>query len=145
VWDPQEGDAVAVNEGRSNEDLIRRALDALTRGDVEGAYASHADDFVQEWPQSGERVVGRAACLVISRNYPGGPPKIEIQRMWAAGDLVIAETTLDYGTDRYIGAHVFEIRDGQIARQVDYFATPFPPPAWRSQWVQLTEPVPTSA
>jgi hypothetical protein len=34
---------------------------------------------------------------------------------------------------------IVEFRDGQIAKQTDYFATPFEAPAWRSQWVERTE------
>jgi hypothetical protein len=37
------------------------------------------------------------------------------------------------------GPHVVgivELRDGKIAREVRYDATPFKPPDWRSKWVE---------
>jgi hypothetical protein len=29
-----------------------------------------------------------------------------------------------------------EFRDGKVARETIYFADPFEPPEWRSQWVE---------
>jgi len=32
-----------------------------------------------------------------------------------------------------------EFRDGKVARETQYFADPFEPPAWRTQWVEHQE------
>jgi hypothetical protein len=93
------------------------------------------DDFVQEWPQSGERIRGRDNSMAINRNYPGFPAQT-VRRAMAGGDLVTTEVVLDYGGNIYHGVSIFEFRDDRIVKETDYFAQPFPAPAWRSQWVE---------
>ena len=96
-----------------------------------------ADDFVQEWPQSGERIRGADSALAIDRNFPGGMPSMTPRRTLAQGDLAISETELTYADgSRYLGVSVMEFRDGLISKETDYFAEPFAPPQWRAQWVE---------
>ncbi len=54
----------------------RELWSAIGNGDWDAAAALLHDDFVQEWPQSGERIVGRDNALAINRNFPGGTPKM---------------------------------------------------------------------
>lgn len=90
------------------------------------------DDLVTEWPQSGERIVGKDNCLVVLRNYPGGGPTRTGPRTMGFGDVWITESTLDYpGGQRAHFVSVFELRDGKIVRLTEYFADPFEPPEWR--------------
>lgn len=118
-------------------ELIREHYEGLLAGD-EAAYAALVhEDFVQEWPQSGERVRGKAACLNIALNYPGGPPRISLGRISGEGDHWVVEGTSRYpdGSDYYSVA-VLELRDGKIVRETDYFGPTYPAPEWRSQWVE---------
>src|SRR4051812_26308745 len=50
-----------------NEAEIRRHLDAMARGDAAELAEILADDFVQERPQSGERIRGVQACLAVAQ------------------------------------------------------------------------------
>ncbi len=92
---------------------------------------------VQEWPQSGERIVGKRNIRAINENYPG-LPAATTRRISGSGDVWTIETTLDYGGEVYNAVSVLEFRDGKVTRQTDYFASPFPPPEWRAQWVERT-------
>jgi hypothetical protein len=95
------------------------------------------EDFVQEWPQSGERIVGRDNAIAINRHFPGGLPTMRFRRTVAAGPLAVLQVELTYADgSRYLGVSVIELRDGKIARETDYFAQPFPAPQWRAQWVE---------
>jgi len=119
-------------------ELIRKHYEGLLGGDEEAFKALVHEDFVQEWPQSGERVRGKEACMNIARNYPGGPPHIELGRISGEGDHWIMQGTSRYpdGTDWHVVA-ILELRDGKIARETDYFGPAFPAPEWRSQWVEM--------
>jgi ketosteroid isomerase-like protein len=97
--------------------------------------ANTADDFVQEWPQSGERIRGKDNARAINENYPG-MPKATLRSIKGSGDLWVMEVTLDYGQGPVHGVTIVEIRDGKIAKETDYFAEPFEAPAWRKQWVE---------
>jgi SnoaL-like domain len=95
------------------------------------------EDFVQEWPQSGERIVGRDNAIAINRHFPGGLPRMKFRRTVAAGPLAVLQVELAYADgSRYLGVSVIELREGKIARETDYFAQPFPAPQWRAQWVE---------
>lgn len=80
---------------------------------------------------------GRQACLNITRNYPGGPPRIELGRITGEGVHWVVEATSRYpdGADYHMVA-VLELRDGKIARETDYFGPTYPAPEWRRQWVE---------
>jgi SnoaL-like domain len=101
------------------------------------------DDFVQEWPQSGERLT-KAAAKRVGEAYPqmsGTSPKFTYRRMLGGGDIFVIEGTIDYGDGvpvNYVG--IGELRDGKIVRQTDYFANPFEAPAWRADFVEKMEP-----
>jgi len=121
--------------GEDTRRIVERYWQALRDGDMEAAFDVYQDDAIQEWPQSGERVVGKANILAITENYPG-LPRATIRRIIGSGDLVISEVTLDYGGDRYEAVTILEMRNGKVARETDYFAAPFEAPQWRAQWVE---------
>jgi hypothetical protein len=101
------------------------------------------DDFVEEWPQSGERLT-KAASIKLADAYPemsGRTPKFAYKRMLGSGDTFVIEGTIDYGDGipvSYVG--VGEARDGKIAKMTEYFANPFEAPAWRADFVERMEP-----
>ena len=110
-----------------------RALDA---GDWAAAGDLMHEDYVQEWPQSGERIVGRDNAIAINQNFPGGLPRMDIKRVLGDGELGTLEVELTYADgSRYLGVSVLEFRDGKVAKETDYFAQGFPAPEWRAQWV----------
>ncbi len=117
--------------------LIERMIAALAAGDFEGAKAGIADDFVQEWPQSGERITGREHCTIVWRNYPGGVPRMTVRAIRGTGDLWVVESSIEYPNGKSLAVSLFEFRGQQLSRQVDYFAEPFPAPAWRADWVTV--------
>ena len=101
------------------------------------------DDFVEEWPQSGERL-SKAASIRMGETYgqqTGTNPKFTYKRMLGGGDMFVVEGTIDYGDGvpvSYVG--IGEVRDGKIAKMTEYFANPFEAPAWRADFVERMEP-----
>jgi ketosteroid isomerase-like protein len=111
--------------------------EALGNNDWEAAAALLADDFVQEWPQSGERIVGVENAIEINRNFPRGLPEMTIRRSDGNGSLEVLEVELNYADGcRYLGVSILALRDGKVTKETDYFAQPFPAPQWRAQWVE---------
>jgi ketosteroid isomerase-like protein len=123
-----EQDAGQVAEG------LWRALQAA---DWETAGGYLHDDFVQEWPQSGERIVGRDNAMAIEQHFPGGLPRMRFRRTLASGDLAVVEVELTYADGgRYHGVSVLELQDGKVVKETDYYAQPFQAPAWRAAWTE---------
>jgi len=124
--------------------------EALKAGDfgrmTELAQEYAADDFVQEWPQSGERLT-KEASMRLGEKYEdlsGTSPKFTYKRMLGGEDVFVVEGTVDYGDGipvSYVG--IGELRDGKIAKMTEYFANPFEAPAWRADFVEGMEPAGT--
>jgi SnoaL-like domain len=121
---------------------VLKAGDFTQLGGLIKEYAT--EDFVEEWPQSGERLT-RAASLRMGETYQeksGTNPKFTYKRMLGGGDVFVVEGTIDYGDGipvSYVG--IGEVRDGKVARMTEYFANPFEAPAWRADFVERMEPV----
>jgi ketosteroid isomerase-like protein len=125
-----------------NSEVIRRYREAVNTGDISAMSGLidefAADDFIQEWPQSGERI-NRENSKKLNEQYSeqtGTSPKFEVQKIREAGDLAVIEGVIDYGNGvpvRYVG--LAEFRDGKVARVTEYFADPFEAPAWRAPFV----------
>jgi ketosteroid isomerase-like protein len=110
---------------------------ALQAGGWDAASGLLHEDFVQEWPQSGERIIGRDDTIAINQNFPGGLPRMRFRRALGSGDLAVLEVELTYSDgSRYLGVSVLELRDGKVVKETDYFAQPFQAPQWRAQWVE---------
>jgi hypothetical protein len=115
-------------------EAVWRALEA---GDWDTAAGFLHEGFVQEWPQSGERIVGRDNAIAINQNFPGGLPTMRFRRTLSGAELAVLELELTYADgSRYLGVSVLEFRDGKLAKETDYFAQPFQAPQWRAQWVE---------
>jgi ketosteroid isomerase-like protein len=122
---------------RDARQVAEKLWRALQAGDWETAGGCLHDDFVQEWPQSGERIIGRDNAIAIERNFPGGLPTMRFRRTLAGGDLAVLEVELNYADgSRYLGASILELRDGKVVKETDYYAQPFQAPEWRAQWVE---------
>ncbi len=121
---------------QENRQTVEQVYGLLEKQDWNGLQQYYHQDFVQEWPQSGERIRGFANSMAINQQNPDYPD-MKTRRISASGDVVVAEITLNYpkgGT--YHGVSIFEFRDGKIAKETDYFAQPFEAPEWRSKWIE---------
>jgi hypothetical protein len=124
------------------DDEIRGALEAhwqaSAAGDADAEHAIYADDAVCEYPQSGERILGRDNLQALRSHHPGKPSGFEVRRIQGSGDLWITEYVITYlGRPAYT-VSLMEFRDGKVVHETQYFADPFESPAWRSQWVERT-------
>jgi hypothetical protein len=123
-------------------EAVLRTGDFEKMQELTQAYAT--DDFVQEWPQSGERLTKEASTRVGEQyeEKTGTSPKFTYKRMLGGGDVFVIEGTIDYGDGvpvSYVG--VGELRDGKVSKMTEYFANPFEAPAWRADYVEKMEPV----
>jgi limonene-1,2-epoxide hydrolase len=109
---------------------------AMNTNDFRAAAALLGDDYVLEWPQSGERVHGRVNFAAINDAYPAaGPWHFTVNRLLAQGKDVVTDVTVTDGAVTARAITFSTVRHGLIVRQVEYWPDPFEPAAWRAQWV----------
>lgn len=122
----------------ANRSALERARKAVQDGDLDPYEQILAEDCIQEWPQSGEMIRGRDNIMAVNRNYPGFP-NMKVRELRGAGDLWVGEAELDYHGRRVMFCSIWEMRDGKVVRETDYFGDPFDPPQWRARWVERPE------
>src|SRR5215469_14140789 len=118
---------------------IRAALDrhwaASDASDFEAEHDIYRDDAVLDYPQSGEHIRGRRN-IQASRAAQPNRKRFTVRRIIGAGDLWITEFILSYDGRPSFTVSIMEFRDGQVARETQYFADPFEPGPSRAQWVE---------
>ena len=119
----------------TNEAVIERLIACINDRNIAVMDELFHDDAIMDWPQSRERVRGADNRRAIYRSFPQ-LPTITPRRMLSAGDIVIAEATLDYAGPKYETVFIFELRDGRISTETAYWSEAFEAPEWRSEWVE---------
>ena len=101
----------------------------------EEARALLADDFVADWPQTRERIVGPDNFIQLNRNYPG-EWRCHLRDLVVAGDRAATEVEITDGKQVVHAASFFTLHGGKIARAREFFADPGEPPFDRGRWVE---------
>ena len=127
-----------------NRAAVEQFVRAMAANDMEAQERFLADDIVEDYPQSGERIRGKDNRRGIIENYPGGTPKESetpapgvTPAITGSGDQFTVTGPITYPngeTWQYIG--LFQLRDGKIAKITSFFAAPFEAPAWRERYVE---------
>jgi hypothetical protein len=138
----------------------------LNRSDFDGAMELLHPDYVEDYPQSGERIRGPDNLRATIDNYPGGvgagvggtaaeaeyfgadeqwaiAPNYTVVKVADAGNTGTAILKIRYpdGSDWWMVA-LFELRDDKLIRQTSFFGQPFEAPEWRAQWVERDQAQP---
>ena len=123
-----------------NKQILENFWSTMETNDFNAASQLLHDKYLLEWPQSGERIVGRENFAAINTNYPAeGEWRFSINHIVSEGDLVVTDVSVTDG--KVIGRAVTfsTIRDEKIWKQVEFWPDPFEAPAWRAQWIQKME------
>jgi ketosteroid isomerase-like protein len=115
--------------------VVTRLWEAMEARDWETVGGLLADDFVCEWPVSRERFRGRDNFIAVNRNYPG-EWHVRIARVIAEGERAATEVIAEIAGKSDVAVSFYELREGRIVREVDYWPEPYPAPAWREAWAE---------
>jgi hypothetical protein len=118
---------------------IRAALDlhwaASDANDFEVEHQIYREDAVLEYPQSGERIRGRAN-IQASRVAQPNNKRFTVRRILGAGELWVTEFVLAYDGRPSYAVSIMEMQDGKVIRETQYFSDAFAPGPSRAQWVE---------
>ncbi|MFZ0138203.1 MAG: nuclear transport factor 2 family protein [Candidatus Sulfotelmatobacter sp.] len=118
---------------------IRAALDqhwaASDANDFVTEHLIYREDAVLDYPQSGERTRGRSNIQGQRASQPS-KKRFTVQRIIGGGDLWVTELILTYDGKPSYTVSIMEFAGDKVARETQYFADPFPAPAFRAKWVE---------
>ena len=127
-------------EPSTQEERIREALNAHWRasadGDADAEHDIYDDAAICDYPQSGERILGRNNLQALRSHHPGKPSGFNVRRILGNGDLWITEYTITYEGRSAYTVSIMEFRNDKVVHETQYFADAFEAPAWRSGWVE---------
>jgi hypothetical protein len=142
----------------SERELLEHYFRATADRDWDLLTSIRHKDWTEDWPQTGERIVGSENWRLVHENYPGYPeinngevtgadptyivsPMFTLVRLSGAGDAWVVEGLNHYPDGSiYNIVKLIEIRDGKVRGETTYFSPQSDPPEWRSQWVERLEP-----
>ena len=126
-------------EQSMQEEQIRAALNqhwaASDANDFETEHRIYLEDAVLDYPQSGERTRGRHN-IQCQRESQLNKKRFTVQRIIGGGNLWVTEFVLKYDDKPSYTVSIMEFTGDKVARETQYFADPFPAPAFRAQWVE---------
>ncbi|MEP7378544.1 MAG: nuclear transport factor 2 family protein [Chloroflexota bacterium] len=141
----------------SGRDIVERYARAVQEKDFDTHAALITDDYVDEMPQSGERVRGKSNFLAYARIYPGGvgtidatstrlvgsedrwvlTPSFTPLRIEGSGDVYTYVGTIRYSNgETWQMIQIVELRQGKIAKTTSWYAAPFEAPEWRAPFAE---------
>ncbi|HEU5438762.1 MAG TPA: nuclear transport factor 2 family protein [Ktedonobacterales bacterium] len=122
---------------QTSRHLVERYWQTMNTNDWHAVGALLHDDFLLIWPQSGERIRGRANFSMMNTQYPAaGAWRFTVNRLIADEVGAASDVTVTDGArvDRAIS--FFDLRDGLIWRMTEFWPDPFEAAAWRAQLVE---------
>ena len=121
----------------STGDVVKRFWSLMGSNDFGSVGEVLSDDFILEYPQSKERIRGRANFAAMNSEYPAhGRWNFTIRRIISDESGAVSDVLV---TDGVIHARVisfFTISDGKIQSMIDFWPDPFPAPENRKHLVE---------
>jgi hypothetical protein len=133
MYSPEGKTAMGDDERRA---ALQRHWAASDANDFATEHQIYRADAVLEYPQSGERIRGRAN-IQASRTAQPNTKRFTVRRMLGGGELWISELVLTYDEQPYYVVSIMEFEGADVVRETQYFGEPFEPGPSRAQWVEL--------
>ena len=122
-----------------DEREIRAALGrhwaASDANDLDGEHRIYREDAVLEYPQSGERILGRRN-IELSRAAQPNRKRFTVRRILGVGKLWVTEYVLTYDGRPSYTVSIMQFVEGKVASETQYFGDEFEPRPSRAQWVE---------
>ena len=122
---------------------IRRALvdQFAADRDLDETHEIYHDDAVLEFPQSGERFIGKASFLTWRKRYPANVD-YRLRRITGHDDLWVVELLVSYNrSPPMLGVSIVQFRGDRIARETIYVMEGFPANEGRAEWATPFDPL----
>ena len=143
----------------SNREIVERYAAAFRLAMGGGSYdelnALRHPDFVEDWPQSRERIRGGDNMRLIDENRPNKvadgaverfvgtddqflfSPMMTVVHVAGTGDDFTIVARMKYAQgDEWYAVMLCTVKDRRIWRASSYFAPTYEAPSWRAGWVE---------
>ena len=120
--------------------VVREFWRLMQSNDFHSVTAVLADEFVLEWPQSKERILGGERFARMNQEYPAhGAWKFTVRRLFGDNAEAVSEVEITDGVQNARAISFFAVELGKIVRVVEYWPEPYPPSLNRAHLVETME------
>lgn len=118
--------------------LVERFWQLMNSNDFFSVASVLSEDFVLEWPQSGERIVGAENFAKMNAEYPAhGPWVFTRNRLVIETQQVVSDVSVSDGVQQGRAISFFTIANGKIQKIIEFWPDPFPAPESRRHLVEM--------
>lgn len=119
------------------KEVVLAYWSAMRTNDFARAAEWLAPDVIIDWPQSRERIRGRANFAALNAAYPAkGRWTFTLNRLVAGGAEVVTDVTISEGSIQARALTFHLVTGGHIVRQTEYWPDEYAAPDWRARWVE---------
>lgn len=112
----------------------------MATNDFYSVAAVLSDEFVLDFPQSGERIRGADRFARMNEEYPAqGRWQFTLNSLVAAESEAVSDVNVTDGTVVARVISFFTLRDGKITRMVEFWPEAFSPEPNRAHLVELMD------
>lgn len=124
----------------STADVVKRFWSLMSSNEFKSVGEVLSDDFVLEYPQSKERIRGRANFAAMNQEYPAhGRWKFTINRIIGDESDAVSDVSVTDGVQHARVISFFTTSNGQIKKMVEFWPDPFPAPENRKHLVERVD------
>ena len=108
-------------------EIVKKFWQLMATNDFRSVGSLLAEDFVLEWPQSGERIRGRDNYAAMNEQYPTttGRWTFTVNRLVGNDQTAVSDVNVSDGVQNARAVSFFTVRDRKIARMVEFWPEPF--------------------
>jgi len=109
----------------------------MNSNDFQAAAELLSEDYILEWPQSGERIRGRANFVAVNVEYPAyGSWRFTVNRIVANATEVVSDVSITDGMQAARAITFHTVQAGLIIKQVEFWPENYPAPENRRHLVE---------
>ena len=118
-------------------EIIREFYQRMNSNDFQAAAELLSEDYILEWPQSRERIRGRANFVAVNVEYPAyGPWRFTTNHIVASVTEVVSDVSITDGTQMARAITFHTVQAGLIIKQVEFWPENYPAPENRRHLVE---------
>jgi hypothetical protein len=119
------------------EQFVRALWQAFDEVRFEDVRPLLAENFMAEWPQTAERIVGPDNFIALNTTYPGRW-RCTLLDLLSDGDRIVTQVKISDGDHTLYATSFFTIEAGRIRHALEFFGDVMEPTYDRTAW---TEPL----
>ncbi len=118
--------------------LVEQFWQLMASNDFFSVSAVLSEDFVLEWPQSGERIRGAENFAKMNAEYPAhGPWIFTVHQIVAEHEKLVSDVSITDGVQWARALSFFTGANGKIQKIVEFWPDPFVAPENRRHLVEI--------